>query len=51
MATQTLQRFAIGAAMQEQSDTGAGNGDEGFEFGLKTFIDGLRVRITDRKRH
>ena len=51
MATQTLQRFAIGAAMQEQSDTSAGNGDEGFEFGLKTFIDGLRVRITDRKRH
>ena len=55
MATQTLQRFAIGAAMQEQSDVGAGNvagtGDEGFEFGLKTFIDGLRVRFSDRTRH
>jgi TetR/AcrR family tetracycline transcriptional repressor len=55
MATQTLQRFAIGAAMQEQSDTdagtGPGTGDEAFEFGLKTFIDGLRVRISERKRH
>ena len=51
MAIQTLQRFAIGAAMQEQSDTGASAGDEGFEFGLKTFIDGLRVRINERKRH
>ena len=51
MAMQTLQRFAIGAAMQEQSDTGTSAGDEGFEFGLKTFIDGLRVRISERKRH
>ena len=52
MAMQTLQRFAIGAAMQEQSsDTASSAGDEGFEFGLKTIIDGLRVRITERKRH
>lgn len=52
MAMQTLQRFAIGAAMQEQSaDTTASAGDEGFEFGLKTFIDGLRVQISERKRH
>jgi len=50
MAMQTLQRFAIGAAMQEQSNTAAA-GDEGFEFGLKTFIDGLNVRINERKRH
>jgi TetR/AcrR family transcriptional regulator, tetracycline repressor protein len=51
MAMQTLQRFAIGAAMQEQSDSALSDGDEGFEFGLKTFIDGLQVRISDRKRH
>lgn len=51
MAMQTLQRFAIGAAMQEQSDSAASDGDEGFEFGLKTFIDGLRARIGERKRH
>lgn len=55
LAIQTLQRFAIGAAMQEQSNTGAsaamgvvGTGDEGFEFGLQTFIDGLRTRIAER---
>lgn len=51
MAIQTLQRFAIGAAMQEQSDTAGPAGDEGFAFGLKTLIDGLRVRISERKRH
>lgn len=51
MAMQTLQRFAIGAAMQEQSDSTASDGDQGFEFGLKTFIDGLRVRLSERKRH
>lgn len=52
LAMQTLRRFAIGAAMQEQSNTGASadagivaTGDEGFEFGLQTFIDGLRMRI------
>lgn len=55
LAIQTLQRFAIGAAMHEQSITGVsaamgvvGTGDEGFEFGLQTFIDGLRTRIADR---
>lgn len=51
MAMQTLQRFAIGAAMQEQSNTATSAGDEGFAFGLKTFIDGLRVRIGERKHH
>lgn len=51
LAMQMLQRFAIGAAMQEQSDTAASAGDEGFEFGLRTFIEGLRARINDRKRH
>ena len=55
LAMQTLRRFAIGAAMQEQSNTGASadagivaTGDEGFEFGLQTFIDGLRMRIAQR---
>jgi TetR/AcrR family tetracycline transcriptional repressor len=51
MAIQTLQRFAIGAAMQEQSDAAASAGDEDFDFGLRTFIDGLHARINERKRH
>ncbi|MDP3492849.1 MAG: TetR family transcriptional regulator [Hyphomonadaceae bacterium] len=52
LTMQTLRRFAIGAAMQEQSPIGAagivGTGDESFEFGLQTFIDGLKTRIADR---
>lgn len=57
LTMQTLRRYAIGAAMQEQSNKGAsaaagivGTGDEGFEFGLQTFIDGLKVRIAERAR-
>ncbi|HOZ25823.1 MAG TPA: TetR family transcriptional regulator [Hyphomonadaceae bacterium] len=55
LTMQTLRRFAIGAAMQEQSNTGlagstgmVGTGDESFEFGLQTFIDGLKTRIAER---
>jgi hypothetical protein len=47
----------IGAALQEQSNRGAaaaagivGTGEEGFEFGLQTFIDGLKARIADRAK-
>jgi hypothetical protein len=57
LTVQTLRRYAIGAALQEQSNKGAsasagivGTGEEGFEFGLQTFVDGLKVRLTDRAR-
>ena len=57
LSMQTLRRYAIGAALQEQSNKGAsasagivGTGEEGFEFGLQTFIDGLKVRLADRAR-
>jgi TetR/AcrR family transcriptional regulator, tetracycline repressor protein len=57
LSMQTLRRYAIGAALQEQSNKGAsasagvvGTGEEGFEFGLQTFIEGLKVRISERAR-
>ena len=56
LAMQTLRRYAIGAALQEQSNKGGSaavgivaSGDEGFEFGLQAFIDGLKVRIAERE--
>lgn len=55
LAMQTLRRYAIGAALQEQSNKGAsaavgivGTGDEGFEFGLQAFVDGLKLRVAER---
>lgn len=57
LTMQTLRRFAIGAALQEQSNTGSsaaagvvGAGVEGFEFGLQTFLDGLRVRVAQKAK-
>lgn len=57
LTMQTLRRYAIGAALQEQSNKGAsaaagivGTGEEGFEFGLQVYIDGLRARLADRAR-
>lgn len=47
---QTLRRYAIGSALQEQStpnaspDNDALVGEKGFEFGLQTFIAGLKLR-------
>lgn len=55
LAMQTLRRYAIGAALQEQSNKGAsaavgivGTGEEGFEFGLQAFVDGLKLRVAER---
>ncbi len=51
LAMQTLRRFAIGSALQEQAtpDAPAGAialvGEEGFEFGVQAIIDGLRARV------
>ena len=51
LAMQTMRRFAIGSALQEQAtvDAPAGSivlvGEEGFEFGLQAIVDGLRARI------
>ncbi len=57
LAMQTLRRYAIGAALQEQSNKGlsaavgiVGTGEEGFEFGLQTFVDGLKARIAERAK-
>jgi TetR/AcrR family tetracycline transcriptional repressor len=57
LAMQTLRRYAIGAGLQEQSNKGAsaaagivGTGEEGFEFGLQTFVDGLKARLTERAK-
>jgi TetR/AcrR family tetracycline transcriptional repressor len=57
LTMQTFRRYAIGSALQEQSNKGAaaaagivGTGEEGFEFGLQTFIDGLKVRLAERAR-
>jgi TetR/AcrR family tetracycline transcriptional repressor len=57
LTMQTLRRYAIGAALQEQSNKGAsaaagivGTGEEGFEFGLQTFIDGLKTRLAERAK-
>lgn len=55
LTMQTLRRFAIGAALQEQSTANAASsvvlsGEEGFEFGLQTFVDGLKSRLAERAR-
>ena len=57
LSMQTLRRYAIGAALQEQSNKGAaaaagivGTGEEGFEFGLQAFIDGLKARLAERAK-
>lgn len=57
LAMQTMRRFAIGAALQEQANTGGSaavgivaTGDEGFEFGLQAFVDGLKLRVAERAR-
>ncbi len=57
LTLQTLRRYAIGAALQEQSNTGAGasagivgTGEDGFEFGLGVYIDGLKARLAARAR-
>ncbi len=57
LTMQTLRRYAIGSALQEQSNKGGSasagivaTGDEGFEFGLQTFIDGLKARIAERAK-
>jgi TetR/AcrR family tetracycline transcriptional repressor len=57
LTMQTLRRYAIGAALQEQSTPGAAAsggivlaGEEGFEFGLQTFLDGLKTRIAEREK-
>lgn len=51
LAMQTMRRFAIGSALQEQATPDAPaddivlSGEEGFEFGLQAIVDGLRARI------
>ena len=57
LTMQTLRRYAIGAALQEQSTPASGAaagivlaGEEGFEFGLQTFLDGLKARIAEREK-
>lgn len=58
LAMQTLRRYAVGAALQEQSNLGpaapagiVGAGEEGFEFGLQVFIAGLKARLARQNRH
>jgi TetR/AcrR family tetracycline transcriptional repressor len=57
LTMQTLRRYAIGAAMQEQSNKGlaaaigiVATGEEGFEYGLQVFIDGLKARLAERAK-
>ncbi|MBI1360638.1 MAG: TetR family transcriptional regulator [Alphaproteobacteria bacterium] len=54
LTMQTLRRFAIGSALQEQATPAATGivvaGKEGFEFGLQTFLDGLRARLAERQK-
>jgi len=57
LTMQALRRYAIGAALQEQSNKGAAaavgivsTGEEGFEFGLETFLDGLKARLAKSVR-
>lgn len=57
LTMQALRRYAIGAALQEQSNKGAtaavgivGTGEEGFEFGLQAFVDGLKTRLAEQAR-
>jgi TetR/AcrR family transcriptional regulator, tetracycline repressor protein len=57
LTMQTLRRYAIGSALQEQSNKGGAaavgivaSGEEGFEYGLQVFTDGLKVRLAERTR-
>jgi TetR/AcrR family transcriptional regulator, tetracycline repressor protein len=57
LTMQALRRYAIGAALQEQANKGAaaaigivGTGEEGFEFGLQAFIEGLKARLAEQAR-
>jgi len=57
LTMQTLRRYAIGAALQEQSNKGlaaavgiVGTGEEGFEYGLQVFLDGLKARLAERAK-
>lgn len=57
LTLQALRRYAIGAALQEQANPGGTTaagvvvaGEEGFEYGLQTFIDGLRARLAEREK-
>lgn len=51
LAMQTMRRFAIGSALQEQATPNAPadnivlTGEEGFEFGLQAILDGLKARL------
>jgi TetR/AcrR family tetracycline transcriptional repressor len=52
LTMQALRRYAIGAALQEQATPRSASGsvlkgEEGFEFGLQTFIAGLKARIAE----
>jgi TetR/AcrR family tetracycline transcriptional repressor len=53
---QTLRRFAIGSALQEQAtpdaspDEEALVGEKGFEFGLQVFLDGVRARLAAKAK-
>jgi TetR/AcrR family tetracycline transcriptional repressor len=55
LTMQALRRYAIGAALQEQATPETARqsgivvaGEEGFEFGLQTFIAGLKARLAER---
>ncbi|HEV7693849.1 MAG TPA: TetR family transcriptional regulator [Hyphomonadaceae bacterium] len=57
LTLQTLRRYAIGAAMQEQANQSVAasqgivaSGEEGFEYGLRVFLEGLKGRIEERAR-
>jgi len=57
LTLQALRRYAIGAALQEQANPGGAAavgivvaGEDGFEYGLQTFIDGLRARVLEREK-
>lgn len=56
LTLQALRRYAIGAALQEQAtprSAGGGAvlaGAEGFEFGLQTFLAGLKTRIAQERK-
>lgn len=57
LTLQTFRRYAIGAALQEQSNKGGAAavgivvaGEEGFDFGLQVLVDGLKARLAERAR-
>lgn len=56
LTMQALRRYAIGAALQEQATPDAPPGmielvgEKGFEFGLQTFLAGLKVKLAAKKK-